>query len=321
MKRLLLILIVLTGLSKAQSSSNIDFEAGNLSGWTVTSGTVNGIGTASVMTGCCSTAGSPEAIIINTPIYTGYINYLPNSPLGGSKVLKLNDSIGGNGLASRISFPIVVSATNFNFQYAISVIVGGLLHTCGDFGYANVRILDASSSVIYNNHFEPAQNSTTVNCGNSTAFTSYTAANTAAFCWKTYAVNLAPYIGTSVTIEVTAGDCTGWAHVGYCYFDATTNGTPPLPVSCSAPSLVNESIVNSADVSVFPNPVKDILNVYLNVNNAELFIYDVLGKVVAHKSDLQNENRISIKNLDQGLYFYNIVQNNRSVKTGKIIKE
>ena len=37
--------------------------------------------------------------------------------------------------------------------------------------------------------------------------------------WIIKAIDLSPYLGSCVTIKVTVGDCDGWAHYGYAFFD------------------------------------------------------------------------------------------------------
>lgn len=37
--------------------------------------------------------------------------------------------------------------------------------------------------------------------------------------WIIKAIDLSPYLGSCVTIKITVGDCHGWAHYGYAFFD------------------------------------------------------------------------------------------------------
>ncbi|MGZ3884084.1 MAG: T9SS type A sorting domain-containing protein [Bacteroidia bacterium] len=319
------ILIALCAFSfkiSAQSCGNLDFEAGSLSGWAISSGTVMGVMTASAMTGCCATASSTEAIVITTPISTGYLGTLPNSPLGGTKVAKLNDSL-ANGLVTRITYSLSVVPTNTLFQYAIAVVSGGISHNCGDFGYANVRIKDMSGTTVFNNHYEPMQTvSTVTNCGISSPFITNVPLNTSFFCWTTYSASLAPYIGTTITIEVTAGDCTGWGHCGYCFFDASCTGAAPVPVSCSTVTGVKEMSHPEDEISVWPNPAESMLHLRAGglPENAELVVYDLLGNEVL-KQQVADNSSISIEKLAKGAYIYRVISERQPLKTGKFIKE
>ncbi len=316
--------VFLTGILNSQTCTNINFEAGNLSGWTITSGTTQILQSNQTMTTCCSTPGSPEALVMTTPFVEPYAGYLPHSPLGGTKVVRLNDSDATTinlGLITRISYPIAVTAST-NFQYAISAYVTGLTHPCDDYAYANVRIKNGSGSVVYVNQFMDYSVSTP--CGNSAAFTNtIVSRNLAYFCWQTYSVNLTPYIGQNITLEVTAGDCTGWGHAGYCYFDATCTATTPtiLPCSISA-GIESKSLTN--EINIAPNPFSESFNISISdINNAvfEIVLYDVTGKLILNKKNLQNSNNFSLQSLNSGIYFYKIIKDNRPIKTGKLIKE
>jgi hypothetical protein len=308
----------------AQICNNINFESGNFSGWTIKSGTTQVLQSNQTMTTCCGTAGSPEAIIMTTPFAEPYAGYLPHSPLGGTKVARLNDSDATTinlGLITRISYPIAVTPST-NLQYAISGYVTGLTHPCDDYAYANVRLKDGSGTVFYVNQLMDYSGSTA--CGNSAAFTNtITSHGLAYFCWQTYSVNLTPYIGQNITLEVTAGDCTGWGHAGYCYFDATCSIVTPTMLPCGLTTGI-ENNFSSAEINIGPNPFSEAFNISIsevNNHNYELEIYDITGKIVFTKKDLQKSNHISLHNLNRGMYFYKIVDNNQPVRTGKLIKE
>lgn len=65
-----------------------------------------------------------------------------------------------------------------------------------------------------------------------------------------------------------------------------------------------EEINNNNLISIFPNPVSDMLNIQyngFNLSNA-IQIYDITGKTV-FKADNLKENSIDIQNLQNGIYF------------------
>ena len=81
---------------------------------------------------------------------------------------------------------------------------------------------------------------------------------------------------------------------------------------------ITENIV--LDFKLYPNPVKDILNIETNnVNIQNVNIYDVLGKKVWSQSELTS-NSINISSLNKGLYFIKLTSEGQSV-TRKIVKE
>ncbi len=185
-----------------------------------------------------------------------------------------------------------------------------------------MRVQDGVDNYFYTQYNSPFAGTTS--CGNSTAFKNIVVSrNLAYFCWKTYTVNLAPYVGQNIFLEVTAGDCTGWGHAGYCYFDATCIPVTPTVLACGISTRVenNNELIN--EVKFWPNPANDVLNVsfYTPDNNAEIMVYDVVGNLV-QRYQLDHENSIiDIKLLNEGCYYYVIKSNALTIKTGKFIKQ
>ena len=71
------------------------------------------------------------------------------------------------------------------------------------------------------------------------------------------------------------------------------------------------------DLHVYPNPVKDMLNISLtDVQNVE--IYDLLGKMMF--SEAHPDSRIDVSSLPQGVYFVKIITDN-DYYTEKFIKQ
>ncbi len=70
-------------------------------------------------------------------------------------------------------------------------------------------------------------------------------------------------------------------------------------------------------ISVFPNPAKDIVNIN-NVPNANIIINDISGKTVYTKNNCSENEKINISNLNSGIYFIRI-ENNNEVFTKKLI--
>jgi ligand-binding sensor domain-containing protein len=79
-----------------------------------------------------------------------------------------------------------------------------------------------------------------------------------------------------------------------------------------------ESISNSLDFDIYPNPAQDVLTVKCNENQYELKIMDSQGKVALTKSLVPYTNNIELSNLSAGLYFIKLTNNTNSI-TKKII--
>jgi hypothetical protein len=296
-------MLLIGGKAISQSTcSNLDFEAGNLGGWMVTSGQ-NTLSTG--MGGCCPTAGSAEATVVATPLVDPNMGTIPNSPLGGTQVAKLNDA-SPSGLVTRLTYSLVVTSFNAVLPYAVAGLSQGSGHACGDQPYFNMQARDMLNNIISTNHMEPG-----VGCTGSSVFTN-TTSTYSYFGWTTFSVNLTAYIGQTVTINFTTGDCDGWGHYGYSYFD----------VACAGVLNVKET-ASMTNVNVWPNPAKDVLNVEtdaIHKDNSEIAVYDVVGKQVM-KKDISSENVISIQNLIPGVYMYNVSMNGKIIKSGKLVKE
>jgi hypothetical protein len=75
-------------------------------------------------------------------------------------------------------------------------------------------------------------------------------------------------------------------------------------------------------IEVYPNPVKDKLHI-IGVNSGiKININAVDGRILLMKDLLANtENTINISSLSSGIYFYELIDNNQTVKSGKIIKQ
>lgn len=76
-------------------------------------------------------------------------------------------------------------------------------------------------------------------------------------------------------------------------------------------------------VKVYPNPTKDIINIELannELNQVQIELIDLLGKVNYQKNTQQNKIQLSLNNYPQGIYLIKVVSNQGS-KVFKIVKE
>ena len=86
-------------------------------------------------------------------------------------------------------------------------------------------------------------------------------------------------------------------------------------ISTSVTEVENET------VNVFPNPVRDNLNIQLNnKENTTFLLYDITGKkIIEHQfSDVLTLN---LQQFSKGIYFYELKNSNSVFKQGKVIKE
>jgi hypothetical protein len=87
---------------------------------------------------------------------------------------------------------------------------------------------------------------------------------------------------------------------------------------------VNVNALTTENVSVYPNPTNDVLNIQLNAFNSELTgtveIVDVTGKVILTETinNFAGNTQLNVSSLDKGLYIVR-VSNGVSTLTSKVI--
>ena len=299
----------------AQVCGNLNFEAGNLGGWTLTSGYNSD---PFLMTGCCLTAGSSAASVITTPYADPLLLSLPASPFGGTKVARIGD---GTTVVWTTRAEYTFAVTGNILQFAIAPFAfNPANHTCITQSYNNVRVKDNTGTPFYSNQFIPS--GTTGTCSTGSAAYTYSASLTAFGCWSTYSVNIGPYLGTTITVEVTSSACTGGGHWAYCYFDAVCSAITPTMLPCGIAAGINPLAVQN-EISLWPNPVSNTLHLNLNSNsdNSQFVVYDLLGNEVMKQNELKEINSFNTSNLSQGAYIYKVIMDNKTAKAGKFIKE
>lgn len=199
---------------------NEDFEAGNFTGWTVSQGQNVSTGGSCTMAGCCPSV-SINSWIRTTP-YAGPLplGVIPASPLGGTQVAQLNDMVWNQGEIVRIQQTFPVTSGNALFQFAYLAAMDGSGHLCCDQPFMKITLLNCANqplacpSVSITPPGASCASSVPSGWVTNTSGVSYTTS------WQISSLDLTPYIGSCVTVQVTVGDCTGWAHAGMAYFDA-----------------------------------------------------------------------------------------------------
>lgn len=202
--------------------------------------------------------------------------------------------------------PVVI---NNNICDTIDVYTGDTLHSpTYDIAHFSIGVTTPEIGQIVN---------ATITCSNPSAFSMVQTANTPTY--KQYdcsfsAIGLSP--GTY-----------------YVYVSATDNGHPVLTTNrtiiirthydATAPTGVNEQIT-STGFSIYPNPANDLLNIEQSFSADDkpvLNIVDVLGKVVLKKELSARKSGIDISELPQGIYFVQVMNNQTTSHTIKLIKK
>lgn len=87
---------------------------------------------------------------------------------------------------------------------------------------------------------------------------------------------------------------------------------------------VSEDGNTEKNISLYPNPVKDVLFVDFNqekFSNSTYQLYDAQGKLIKNGNFSQKKNELNFSMLPASVYIIRIFSDNKMVKTFKIIKK
>ena len=84
--------------------------------------------------------------------------------------------------------------------------------------------------------------------------------------------------------------------------------------------LHNNEFETSSNSRIFPNPVKDILNISFTEMISKIEVHNMLGQIVQSQNVNANESRIDMSSLATGTYLVRVTIDT-NVKTFKVIKE
>ena len=135
---------------------------------------------------------------------------------------------------------------------------------------------------------------------------------------KTYEYSIPAKIGSPNGVEVDLNNIHFLAFVS----ENNVSGSMSMPILnvCKLEHVednvsVKETVETS--VNVYPNPVKDVLTIAAD-NVKQVVMYNSLGQVVKIvKGDDSNMN-INVSDLQNGMYFVNIIDNDGNVSTNKV---
>lgn len=132
-----------------------------------------------------------------------------------------------------------------------------------------------------------------------------------------------------VTLETSAGDSciSAFAMEIYLYEDTLTKSTTYIGEILQAHALQVETldvedIANETSISIYPNPVTDLLNIDFGqkTEKTEIYIYNVNGQLV-YNAEAENMKKASIdvSQFNHGVYMMQIIQND-NISSTKFVK-
>lgn len=141
-----------------------------------------------------------------------------------------------------------------------------------------------------------------------------------------FAVGTTAYMG--FRFKIGANTHYGWAKViisGTAALGYTTvfqqiayESTPNTPIAAGQTAQVGLNDISSTNLSIYPNPATDIVNVIGAQNSSKIIISNVLGQKAIEVSP--KTNSINIESLKPGVYFLTIFNGNKT-STKKLIKK
>jgi hypothetical protein len=80
-------------------------------------------------------------------------------------------------------------------------------------------------------------------------------------------------------------------------------------------------LYNAEHIMVYPNPTNDVLNILINGGNGGLYQVDIMNAVgqVVTSAAVNRQVALSTRNLNAGIYFVSIRQENKLIKASKVI--
>jgi|JI10StandDraft_1071094.scaffolds.fasta_scaffold67287_3 hypothetical protein len=148
------------------------------------------------------------------------------------------------------------------------------------------------------------------NLGESSVLTASTSATS--YTWSdganTMTTSVTPTVATTYTVTVNDGNC-----------EATTTVFVDVQTCTGIQTIA--SVSNG--INVYPNPTNGILNIAISselAGNTSIEVYDALGKLVVKETLTNETTTINTSKLTDGMYVYKVINNNKAIKIGKIVK-
>jgi hypothetical protein len=127
--------------------------------------------------------------------------------------------------------------------------------------------------------------------------------------------------GSGGSVSYSVGQVAHQTHAG-------TNGSVAegvqQPYEISVVSAIKEAIGINLSVTAYPNPTTDHLTLSIDefeLSDLAFHLYDINGRVLQNGKITSDRTSIAMGNLAPATYYIKVVQDNKEIKTFKIIKQ
>lgn len=273
---------------------NIDFEQGNFSGWIGCTGehpnfnppTSQPCVTTGIPPNQFSIHQSPDSALCLPPTYI----FMPGS---GNYSAQLGQDQTAGAVTEQLTYTFVVTSSDtlITYMYALAGVSSG--HASNQDVYFEAIILDSTSDTVLGSY-------------------TYIIEAQTPFCnWTPVTVNLSPYIGQQITLRFTNADCGQGGHYFVSYVDVVCG---QLVTAVSKENILN-------DIVIYPNPSNGKISLNSSEINSHFIIINILGEKIFETKTIAEQTEINLGNQKSGIYFYQIISENRYISTGKLIIE
>jgi hypothetical protein len=276
---------------------NSDFEAGSYTGWSLSSGNING-----VILPCYSCASGSVAIATITSASNSGATWTNGAdactglpvvaPDGGNYSLALNNNTSGGKLQDA-KYTFGVSSANSQLTFSYLVVLQNSGHPANQSPYFMFRLLDSSGTEI-----PGTKDTSSFSADTTTGWLSAASCGAYYKNWTSVCFDLITYIGQNVTLEVQISDCSQGGHYSYAYIDASCSSNAP----CGTTGL--NKLPEPPGLVAYPNPTNSSFVLRSKNKMDDMRITDITGRVVYTSRPGASETTVHLET--EGMYFIQV---------------
>lgn len=241
-KKYFLLACILTSLLSFAQPTNINFQTGTISGWTVQEAS-NSDSYLMTVVGSYS-ASTDYSVMIPSSTEINAVPITMTSPLGGNFV-RFGDHVVG-GLTRKLAQTFSVTNTSNALSVCYAVVMQDGTHACNEQAFFHFTLRDQFGNII------PQTNTYYNVCGGQVSGAFSNTLGVFYSNWETHSFDLSAYIGTNVTIESKVSGCyyLQGAHYGYAYLDAALCSSTITPNVLSVNGNTTTLIQSQTNMSI-----------------------------------------------------------------------